>query len=65
MGAPPTLDSQSTVGLASGGAIRWENTGKYTLNMEFIREKTGEPHESLGQTKLYVKGREDLPPSNP
>jgi len=28
--------------------------GKYTLGMEFIREKTGPNHESLGKTKLYV-----------
>jgi arylsulfatase len=28
--------------------------GKYTLGMEFIREKSGEYHESLGTTKLYV-----------
>jgi arylsulfatase A-like enzyme len=28
--------------------------GKYTLGMEFIREKAGKFHESLGTTKLYV-----------
>ena len=28
--------------------------GKYTLGMEFIREKAGQFHEFLGQTKLYV-----------
>jgi arylsulfatase len=28
--------------------------GKYTVGMEFIREKTGPNHESLGQAKLYV-----------
>ena len=28
--------------------------GKYTVGMEFIREKTGPHHESLGKTKLYV-----------
>lgn len=28
--------------------------GKYTLGMEFIWEKAGEHHESLGQAKLYV-----------
>jgi arylsulfatase len=28
--------------------------GKYTLGMEFTREKTGEHGESLGRTKLYV-----------
>jgi hypothetical protein len=28
--------------------------GKYTLGMEFIREKTGPNHESVGTTKLYV-----------
>ena len=28
--------------------------GKYTLGMEFIREKAGPNHESLGKTKLYV-----------
>lgn len=28
--------------------------GKYTVGMEFIREKTGPHHESLGQAKLYV-----------
>ena len=28
--------------------------GKYTVGMEFIREKAGEHHESLGTTKLYV-----------
>ena len=28
--------------------------GKYTLGMEFTREKTGKNNESLGRTKLYV-----------
>ena len=28
--------------------------GKYTVGMEFIREKAGEYQESLGQAKLYV-----------
>ena len=28
--------------------------GKYTLGMEFIREKAGPNRESLGKTKLYV-----------
>ena len=28
--------------------------GKYTLEMEFIREGAGENRESLGTTKLYV-----------
>jgi len=28
--------------------------GKYTLGMEFTREKAGPNHESLGKTKLYV-----------
>jgi len=28
--------------------------GKYTLGMEFIREKAGPNHESVGKTKLYV-----------
>jgi len=28
--------------------------GKYTLGMEFLREKTGERGETLGQTTLYV-----------
>jgi len=28
--------------------------GKYTLGMEFVREKAGEHHETLGQAKLYV-----------
>jgi arylsulfatase len=30
--------------------------GKYVLGMEFIREKAGQYHESLGTTKLYVNG---------
>ena len=29
-------------------------TGKYTLGMEFIREKTGKNGESVGRTKLYI-----------
>jgi len=28
--------------------------GKYTVGMEFTREKAGSNHESLGKTKLYV-----------
>ncbi|HEY3402343.1 MAG TPA: arylsulfatase [Ohtaekwangia sp.] len=28
--------------------------GKYTVGMEFIREKAGEHHESIGTTKLYI-----------
>jgi len=28
--------------------------GKYTVGMEFIREKAGEHHESMGTAKLYV-----------
>ena len=31
--------------------------GKYTVGMEFIREKAGEYHESLGQAKLYVNDK--------
>jgi arylsulfatase len=31
--------------------------GKYTLGMEFIREKAGPNHESLGKTKLYVNDK--------
>jgi arylsulfatase len=31
--------------------------GKYALGMEFIREKAGPNHESLGTTKLYVNDR--------
>ncbi|MGV8122115.1 MAG: arylsulfatase [Candidatus Xenobiia bacterium LiM19] len=31
--------------------------GKYTLGMEFTREKAGEHGESLGKTKLYVNGK--------
>jgi arylsulfatase A-like enzyme len=31
--------------------------GKYTLGMEFIREKAGEYHESIGHTKLYVNNK--------
>jgi len=31
--------------------------GKYALGMEFIREKAGEHHESIGHTKLYVNGK--------
>jgi arylsulfatase len=30
---------------------------KYTLGMEFIREKAGEHHESIGKTKLYVNDK--------
>ena len=28
--------------------------GKHTVGLEFIREKAGEHHESLGQAKLYI-----------
>jgi len=31
--------------------------GKYTLGMEFIREKAGPNQESLGKTKLYVNDK--------
>jgi arylsulfatase len=31
--------------------------GKYVLGMEFIREKAGQYHESLGTTKLYVNNQ--------
>jgi hypothetical protein len=31
--------------------------GKYVLGMEFIREKAGEYHESIGTTKLYVNDK--------
>ncbi len=31
--------------------------GKYTLGMEFIREKAGQYGESLGETKLYVSDK--------
>jgi hypothetical protein len=31
--------------------------GKYTLGMEFTREKAGQYKESLGQTKLYVNDK--------
>src|SRR5262249_2462855 len=31
--------------------------GKYTLGMEFTREKSGEHAESLGKTKLYVNDK--------
>ena len=31
--------------------------GKYTLGMEFVREKTGPNGESLGKTTLYVNGQ--------
>jgi hypothetical protein len=31
--------------------------GKYTLGMEFVREKAGQYKESLGQTKLYVNDK--------
>ena len=30
--------------------------GKYTVGMEFTREKAGEHHESVGTTRLYVNG---------
>jgi arylsulfatase len=30
--------------------------GKYTVGMEFIKEKAGEHHESIGTAKLYVNG---------
>jgi arylsulfatase A-like enzyme len=31
--------------------------GKYTLGMEFTREKSGPHHEAVGQTKLYVNDK--------
>ena len=31
--------------------------GKYTLGMEFIRERAGQYHESLGTTNLYVNDK--------
>lgn len=31
--------------------------GKYTVGMEFIREKAGDHHESIGTMKLYVNDR--------
>ena len=31
--------------------------GKYTLGMEFTREKAGEYHESIGSTKLFVNDK--------
>lgn len=31
--------------------------GKYTLGVEFIREKAGEYHESIGTTKVYINDR--------
>jgi len=33
------------------------NPGKYTLGMEFVREKAGKYGESLGKTKLYVNDK--------
>lgn len=33
------------------------NPGKYTLGMEFIREKAGQNKESLGTTKLFVNDK--------
>ena len=33
------------------------NLGKYTLGMEFIREKAGQNKESLGTTKLFVNDK--------
>ena len=32
--------------------------GKYTVGMEFIKEKTGEHNESIGTAKLYVNDKE-------
>ena len=32
--------------------------GKYTVGMEFIKEKTGEYNESIGTAKLYVNDKE-------
>ena len=32
--------------------------GKYTVGMEFIREKAGKYYESLGQAKLYINDKE-------
>ncbi len=31
--------------------------GKYTIGMEFIREKTGDKGESVGKTKLYIDNK--------
>jgi arylsulfatase len=31
--------------------------GKYTVGMEFTREKAGQYHESIGSTKLYVNDK--------
>jgi arylsulfatase len=31
--------------------------GKYTLGMEFIREKAGDHHESIGKARLYVNDK--------
>jgi len=31
--------------------------GKYTFGMEFIREKAGQYHESIGHAKLYVNDK--------
>ncbi len=32
--------------------------GKYTVGMEFIKEKAGEHHESIGTAKLYINDKE-------
>ena len=32
--------------------------GRYTLGMEFIREKAGEHHESIGTARLYVNEKQ-------
>jgi arylsulfatase A-like enzyme len=45
LGIPPEQHFVSNVDL---------KPGKYTLGMEFTREKAGEHHESLGSMKLYV-----------
>jgi arylsulfatase len=33
------------------------NPGKYTLGFEFIREKAGQHHESVGKGRLYVNDK--------
>jgi hypothetical protein len=39
----------------ASGALK---PGKYTFGMEFIKEKAGEHHESIGTAKLYVNDKE-------
>ncbi len=45
LGIKPEQVFESSINLASG---------KYTVGMEFIREKTGKNGESVGKTKLYI-----------